>query len=243
MWLRRPIRAINRPDHGWKEVPLTKYQPIRILLADDHMVVRKGLRHVLESTPGLHVIDEAESGEEALSLCQKHKPDIVLMDVQMDGMGGIEATRLLLQYHPEVCVIGLSTFSDPDVISAMKSAGAKGYLLKDVSANELSDAILSVHRGETAFSLTLRRLANDAVNTASDPETAKAVFTMGSQQKRVLALLTKGFTNPEIAAHLGLSIPTARYHVSAILQKFDVSNRVEAVAMAVRLGLISESDF
>ena len=217
--------------------------PIRILLADDHMVVRKGVRHVLETEPNLQIIAEAESGEEALYLCKKHKPDIVLMDVQMDGLSGIEATRLLLQHHPEVRVIGLSTFADPKVVSEMMAAGAKGYLLKDVSAIELAEAIQCVHRGEIAFSLSLPNSASDTADRTSDCEATETVVTMGLQQRRVLALMTKGLTNPEIADHLGVSLPTARYHVSAILQKLDVSNRVEAVAMAVRMALIADDDF
>ncbi|WP_166418141.1 response regulator transcription factor [Cochlodiniinecator piscidefendens] len=216
---------------------------IRILLADDHMVVRKGLHHVLATAPDLEVIDEAESGEEALYLCQKHKPDVLLMDVQMDGLGGIEATRLVLQHHPAVRVIGLSTFADPGVVSDMMSAGAKGYLLKDVSANELADAIRRIHVGEIVLSSAVPYPASGVEKTVADSSITETVMAMGVQQKRVLALLTKGLTNPEIAAHMKVSLPTARYHVSAILQKLDVSNRVEVVAMAIRLGLISEDDF
>lgn len=207
---------------------------IRILLADDHLVVRKGLIHVLGEQRGLEIVGEAASGEEALYLCQRLKPDIALMDVQMDGLGGIEATRLLLLHHSGIRVIGLSTFADPKVVSEMISAGAHGYLLKDVSAEELGAAIRAVSRGETVVSegLNLTELANKA-----EPE-----FEMGKQQRRVLALLTKGLTNPEIADHLGVSTPTARYHVTAILQKLDVSNRAEAVAVAVRKGLVSDED-
>lgn len=217
--------------------------PIRIILADDHMVVRKGLRHVLESDPGLVVVDEAESGEAVLYLCQKHKPDVVLMDVQMEGLGGIEATRLLVLHHPAVRVIGLSTFADPKVVNDMMSAGACGYLLKDVSAPELVEAIRKVKAGETVFSLTLPTSPGEPEADSPAAECVDTVVMMGAQQKRVLALLTKGLTNPEIASHMGVSLPTARYHVSAILQKLEVSNRVEAVALAIRLGLISEGDF
>lgn len=215
---------------------------IRIILADDHMVVRKGLHHVLEAAPDLVVVDEADSGEAVLYLCQKHKPDVVLMDVQMDGMGGIEATRLLVLHHPNVRVIGLSTFAAPQVVADMVTAGASGYVLKDISADELVEAIRRVHAGETVFSPAVSAMANDPDTINQEPEGTDTMITMGAQQKRVLALLTKGLTNPEIAEHLGVSLPTARYHVSAILQKLDVSNRVEAVALAVRLGLISEGD-
>lgn len=217
--------------------------PIRLILADDHMVVRTGLRQVLESDPGLVVVDEAESGEAVLYLCQKLKPDVVLMDVQMEGISGIEATRLLVLHHPGVKVIGLSTFADPKVVKDMISAGACGYLLKDVSAPELVQAIRHVQAGETVFSRNLSPTLEAPEADESAVDEIDTNIVMGAQQKRVLALLTKGLTNPEIAAHMGVSLPTARYHVSAILQKLEVSNRVEAVALAIRLGLTSESDF
>lgn len=207
---------------------------IRILLADDHMVVRKGLIHVLGSAADIEIIAEAESGEEALFLCQKHKPDIVVMDVQMDGLGGIEATRLLIRHHSAVRVIGLSTFADPKVVSEMIAAGARGYLLKDISADELAAAVRAVYNGQT--------IVSEGVTTSDEPDRGQILLDMGKQQRRVLALLTKGLTNPEIAEYLGVSMPTARYHVTAIFQKLDVSNRAEAVAVAVRKGLVSEDD-
>ena len=207
------------------------------------MAVRKGLGHVLESDPGLVVVDEAASGEEVLYLCQKHKPDVVLMDVQMEGLSGIEATKLLVLHHPAVRVIGLSTFADSKVVNDMIAAGACGYLLKDVSASELVEAIRKVQAGQTVFSLTLSSSAFAPETASSAAECVDTNVVLGAQQKRVLALLTKGLTNPEIASHLGVSLPTARYHVSAILQKLEVSNRVEAVALAIQLGLVSEGDF
>lgn len=225
------------------ELHMTKTGTIKILLADDHMVVRKGLVHVLESAPDFDVIAEAESGEEALYLCKKHKPDIVIMDVQMEGLGGIETTRLLVEHQSAVRVVGLSTFADPTVVKDMMAAGALGYLLKDISAKELTEAIRRVHSGETVLSPGLKKSVDDSLVAPHPSDDTEDHVNMGEHQRRVLALLTKGFTNPEIATYLGISQPTARYHVSAILKKFGASNRAEAVAFAIRNNLISESDF
>lgn len=218
---------------------MTEVENIRILLVDDHMVVRKGLFHVLDTLPDLDVIAEAESGEAALYLCQKLQPDIVIMDIKMDGMGGLEATRLIAQHHPSTRILGLSTFANQEVISEMFSAGAHGYLLKDVSAQELADAIRRIHSGEK---LSPPDIQIDPTQQTSG-NVSEPPVEMGLQQRKVLALMTKGFTNSEIAVQLGISQPTARYHVSAILQKLNVSNRVEAAAMAIRSSLIDENDF
>lgn len=217
-------------------------QIINVLLADDHMVVRRGLRLVLDEAADLHVVGEAESGEEALYLCKKLSPDIILMDVKMHGMGGAKATQMIAQHHPDTKVIALSTFAAQDVVASMFDAGAHGYLLKDISADNLTEAVRRVAKGE--------RLQPDAFSDIPAEEDAETQATLptdeiaplGEQQKRVLALMTKGLTNPEIASQIGVSISTIRYHVSAILRKLDVSNRSEAVALAIRLKLVKEED-
>lgn len=229
-----------RQRYGLK---MTLTKDIRILLVDDHMVVRKGLFHVLDTVMGLEVIGEAENGKEALLLCQKMQPDIVVMDLQMGGMGGIEATRLITKFHPAIRVVGLSTFVDRDKIRDMLSAGASGYLLKDVSAQELAEAIHRVHAGEILPMPDLPEIRNSETQQTASGNLPDSVAEMGAQQKKVLALLTKGFTNSEIADHLNISPPTARYHVSAILQKLDVSNRAEAAALAIRAKLIDDTNF
>lgn len=217
--------------------------PIRVLLVDDHLVVRKGLVHVLSAVADIEVIAEAENGEEALFLCQKLKPDIIVMDVKMDGMGGVAATRHIADHNPYARIIGLSTFAHPETVNAMIEAGAKGYLLKDLSGAELSEAIRRVHDGEILTPDALIESTTDQAGPVSDEDFRKVHDNLGEQQKRVLALMTKGFTNPEIAEHLHISKPTARYHVSAILRKLDVSNRSEAVAVAIRSKLVSPDDF
>lgn len=210
---------------------------IRILLVDDHMVVRAGLAQVLGTRAGFTVVGEAESGEEALFLCHQHHPHVVLMDVLMQGMGGIGATEAIRKYHPDTRVIALSTFADGDAIAQLLAAGASGFLPKTVSAEELIEAIKRVHAGETII-----HSGPDSTEPAQ-PAPSSGKIKLSGQQRRVLALLTKGYTNGEIAVYLGLSLPTARYHVSAILLKLGVSNRAEAAALAERNRLVDEADF
>lgn len=221
---------------------MAQTEDIRIMLVDDHMVVRKGLFHVLDSIEGLSVVAEAESGEEALYLCRKLKPDVVIMDVKMEGVSGIEATRLIALHHPSARILGLSTFAHRDVVLEMLAAGAHGYLLKDVSAGDLAKSVRRIHAGETLPMPDLNESPDAEPQSSLKRETQEPLVEMGEQQMRVLALMTKGFTNPEIATHMCVSLSTARYHVSAILQKLDVSNRSEAVAFAIRTNLVDEND-
>jgi len=213
---------------------------IRVLIVDDHLVVRKGLHYVIDTTDDIHVVGDAESGEEAIFLNKKLRPDVILMDIKMDGVDGLEATSLIKKHDDNIKIIALSTFFDADVINAMRDAGAKGYLEKSVSSVELSDAIRRVHNGELVFASALPE--TNTKSTAGVDMSLDELGELGDQQKKVLALMTKGLTNPEIGAHLGISISTARYHVSAIFRKLDVSNRSEAVARAIQLNLVNESD-
>lgn len=206
---------------------------IRVMVVDDHMVVRKGLRHVIAFFPGIVVVAEADNGEEALGLCQQLQPDVVLMDVQMDGMGGIAATQAIRQCCPQTKVLALSTFQDTASVTQMLQAAANGYLLKNTSAEEMERAIHAVHGGETVLSPVIAKaLAAEQVAVGS------ANPKLSAQQQKVLGLLVQGFNNTEIADKLNISQPTARYHVSAILLKLGVATRVEAAAQAVKRGLL-----
>ncbi len=211
---------------------------IRVLLVDDHVVVRKGLIHVLANYPEIEVVGEAESGEEALFVSGKLSPDVIMMDVKMDGLGGVKTTRLITEGNADVRVIGLSTFSDHATVNAMIDAGASGFLDKTVSVSELVQAIHRAHAGDilkypdhmsAEVSMPSSTVQNSSQNFKPD---------FGEKQQRVLTLLTKGFTNREIAEQIGVSVPTARYHVSVILQKLEASNRSEAAALAVRGNLV-----
>ena len=213
-------------------------QAIRVLVVDDHMMVRAGLSQVIGAMEGFAIAGEAENGEEALLLCQRDRPDVVLLDVRMPGMGGRGATEAIRTYHPDVKIIGLSTFDDGDSVARMLEAGASGFLPKAVSAHELADAIRRVHAGE----IVVGPGCDAPAPVEAAPAQVEIEITLGGQQRRVLALLTKGYTNAELATYLGVSLSTARYHVSSLLLKLGVTNRTEAAALAVRNGLIDMAE-
>lgn len=215
---------------------------IRILLVDDHMIVRKGLALVLGEMPDMEVVGEAENGEEAIYLSKTLKPDIILMDVKMNGMSGKLATQLIVEHHRFVRIIGLSTFANRDIIKDMIDAGASGYLIKDISAANLTLAIRRIFNGEEIIPNALLKPANGKNDRTLESKVTEDFYLLGEQQKKVLAFMSKGLTNPEIAEMLGVTVSTARYHVSAILRKLDVSNRSEAVAIAISFDLIQTND-
>lgn len=222
---------------------MTQSKIIRILLVDDHMVVRKGLALVLGEVPDMEVVGEAENGEEAVFLSKKLKPDIILMDVKMEGMSGKLATQLIVEHHQSVCIIGLSTFANRDIVEGMIDAGACGYLIKDISAANLTSSIRRIFCGEILIPDGLLEATYKQNESKLKSKAVEEFALFGNQQKKVLAFMSKGLTNPEIAEMLGVSVSTARYHVSAILRKLDVSNRSEAVAMAINFNLIQPEDF
>ncbi len=216
-------------------------EKIKVLLTDDHLVVRRDIADVLSFSDQISVVGEAESGKDAVELCGTLHPDIVIMDIKMEQMDGIETTRRIRTAYPNISVIGLSTFPHEAIVRKMREAGASGYLLKDISASELIDTIIRVHAGEEVYaSNLLTRQKDEAGSPAPLASVRMDDFNIGPQQHKVLWLLTKGLTNNEIAEHMNISVPTARYHVSALLQKLDVSNRSEAVALALREGLASD---
>lgn len=207
--------------------------PIRIMVVDDHLMVRQGIAQLLALAPDMEIVGEAESGEAALQLCPTLMPDIVLMDLRMPGMGGIAATEALRRACPDVRVIGLSTFAEAHMVSTMIASGAQAHLPKSVTYDELVDAIRRVFAGE---------VLTGPMGQAAAPAGTDLSAKITGQQRRVLVLMTKGFTNPEIGTYLGVSVSTANYHVGAILAKLGVSNRAEAVALAIREQLIDEFD-
>lgn len=214
-------------------------EAISVLIVDDHLIVREGLTQLLASADGIRLVGETDSGEEALLLCHRLSPDIVLMDVRVPGMGGIAASEAIARFHPNTRVIALSTFTDGETVAAMTASGARGYLSKAATLEELVDAIQTVHAGGLVFPERIAAVADSARQGQAPAERQPEI---SAQQRRVLALLAKGFTNPEIARYLGFSVATAGYHVSAILAKLEVSNRAEAAAMAIRERLVDEAD-
>ncbi len=211
--------------------------PIRVMLVDDHAVVRSGLSAFLSVFDDLELIGEAGSGEEAVRLCKQFKPDVVLMDLVMPGMDGAMATRLIRERCPDVQVIALTSFNEQDLVQGALEAGAIGYLLKNVKANKLADAIRSAYAGR----LTLAPEATQALIQASraTSEPPKPGCDLTEREREVLALLVEGLTNPQIAERLVVSRSTVKFHVSSILSKLGVSSRNEAVALAVQEDLVT----
>lgn len=203
--------------------------PIRIVLVDDHFVVRSGLAASLELEDDLQVLGEAETGEAALALYESHQPDVVVMDLQLPGISGIEATRQLLAQHPLARVLIFSTFArDEEILRALR-AGALGYLQKSASRDELIDAIRCVASGQQS-------LLGDIAHRLSERLSQSDITP---RELEILTLITGGNANKEIAAILGIAEDTVKQHVSRILQKLRVNDRAQATAEAIRLGLVT----
>jgi NarL family two-component system response regulator LiaR len=207
--------------------------PIRVLIVDDHAMVRRGLAAFLKAKPDLLLVGEAANGGEAITLCERLLPDVVLMDLMMPGMSGAEATKVISSRWPEVRVIALTSFGDKEMVREALSAGALSYLLKNVSAEDLAEAIRAACGGRST-------LAAEAVQALVQPvSNASAVGDeLTPREREVLALMVKGLTNPEIAERLVVSRSTAKAHVSNVLAKLGASNRAEAVALAVQRKLV-----
>ncbi len=208
-------------------------QPIRVMLVDDHTMVRRGLATFLKVFDDLQLAGEAESGEAAIQLCAEVAPDVILMDMVMPDMDGAAATRLIRQQFPQVQVIALTSFKEGDLVKNALEAGAIGYLLKDVSADELAEAIRAAHAGRATLS---PEAAQALVETANQPPLPRPDLT--EREREVLALMVEGLDNTQIAGRLTVSSSTVKSHVSNILSKLGVSSRTEAVSLALRTGII-----
>lgn len=206
---------------------------IRVLLVDDHGMVRKGLRAYLQNQPDIEVVGEARNGREALECCERLKPDVVLMDLIMPELGGVAAIRLIHQRWPTLQVLALTSFQEKELVQDALQAGAIGYLLKNVSGEDLARAIRSAWAGRPT-------LAPEAVQALiqANPEQDHLGEDLTRREHEVLGLLVKGLSNPEIADRLVLSRATVKVHVSNILSKLGVSNRSEAIALAIQRRLV-----
>lgn len=208
--------------------------PVRVMLVDDHTMVRRGLATFLKVFDDLELAGEAANGEDAIQLCARVLPDVVLMDMVMPDMDGVTATQAIRQQFPAVQVIALTSFKDKGLVQDALEAGAIGYLLKDVSADELAQAIRAAHAGRATLSPDAAQVL---VQAAAKPPTPGHDLT--ERERDVLALLVEGLSNKQIADRLVVSPSTIKSHVSHILAKLGVTSRTEAAALAVRHRLVS----
>jgi NarL family two-component system response regulator LiaR len=206
---------------------------IGVMIVDDHAVVRSGLSTFLMVYDDLEFVGEASSGEEAVRLCDRIKPDVVLMDLVMPGMDGAKATKAIREKCPDIQVIALTSFKEQELVEGVMEAGAIGYLLKNVAAEELADAIRSAHIGRP----TLAPEAAQALIQASR-RAEPTRYDLTVREKEVLELMVEGLSNPEIAERLVVSKSTVKFHVSSILSKLGACSRTEAVAMALQKELV-----
>jgi NarL family two-component system response regulator LiaR len=213
---------------------MTETRRIRVLLVDDHAMLRRGLSFFLKGYDDLELVGEASSGQQAIAHCAQVETDVVLMDMVMPDMDGAEATRLIRQQNPDIQVIALTSFQEEDLIQRALQAGAIGYLLKNVSAEDLSQAIREAHAGRS----TLAPEATEALIQATRKRVSQADYGLTEREREVLALMAEGLSNNEIAERLVISVATAKFHVHGILRKLGVSSRTEAVALAWQQNLV-----
>ena len=212
---------------------MTESDPIRVLIVDDHPMVRKGLAAFLMAMEGLELVGEAKDGHDALIQCQATQPDVVLMDLVMPGLDGPEATREIRHRWPGIQVVAITSFEEEELVHQALQAGAIGYLLKDVTAARLEEALRAAHAGRPTLA---PEAAQTLIQSARRGQRPGADLT--PREKEVLGLLVDGLNNRQIAQQLSISRATASVHVSNILAKLGVSNRVEATTLALREGLV-----
>lgn len=207
--------------------------PIRVMIVDDHAVVRGGLGAFLLAFDDLELVGEASSGEEAVQMCPRVRPDVVLMDLVMPGMDGAAATKAIRQVCPQVQVIALTSFKEEELVQGALKSGAIGYLLKNISAEELAGAIRAAKAGRPTLA---PEAAQALIHTATRP--AAPGHDLTEREREVLALMVEGLNNAEIADRLVVSRSTIKFHVSSVLSKLGVSSRTEAVALALQQHLV-----
>lgn len=212
-------------------------EPLRILIADDHPLFRNGMCSLLSSVPELEVAGIATNGDEVMSLAASLLPDVILMDLQMPGMGGIEATRQILHTSPNIRVLVVTMFEDEHSVFAALRAGARGYILKDADEDEILRAIQAVGRGEAIFSPAIAQYLIDFF-AAPHPVILPQLFPeLTEREREILLLMAQGYNNSDIARRLTVSLKTVANHVSNIFSKLQVADRTQAIIRAREAGL------
>lgn len=212
-------------------------ESIRLMIVDDHSIVRQGLRAIFRITPGVELVGEAENGREALRLAGELHPDVVLMDLLMPEMDGVAAIGALKREHPSTRIIALTTFAESDLVIGAVQAGADGYLLKDVDVQELTRAIRTVHGGQPYLHPEATRHLLQATTRPEQP-----IERLTSREQEVLQLVARGMTNRQIADALSISEKTVSVHISNLLGKLGLASRTQAALYAARAGLVPPSE-
>lgn len=216
-------------------------EQIRVLIADDHPLVRLGIRQYLESADDIVVLGEAADGNQAVALVEKHKPDVLLLDINMPGMTGIEVTQCLKDTHPNVRILILTAYDDDPYVFSLLQAGANGYLIKNCEIDELQRAVRSVYIGKTVLSPTVadKIVSQIRRNSPIQQTVQNSIDELTSRELEILRLAARGFTNKAIGQEMGISDRTAQGHLANIYAKLSVASRTEAVTEAMKRGLIS----
>jgi NarL family two-component system response regulator LiaR len=209
-------------------------QKIKVMLVDDHNVVRSGLATFLRAYDELELVGEAKNGLEAVHLCQQKQPDVILMDLIMPEMDGIEATKAILADSPQIKIIAMTSFEDQELVQGVLAAGAISYLIKNVTSDELARAIREAASGRSTLSPEAARVLIQATRPVKQP-----AFDLTDREQEVLNLVAQGHSNQQIADTLVISITTVKAHMSNILSKLSVSSRAEAIAYAIKHKLVT----
>jgi len=207
---------------------------IRVMLVDDHNVVRSGLATFLRAYDDLELVAEARNGLEAIHLCREKKPDVILMDLMMPEMDGIAATRAILADYPQIKIIAMTSFEDEQLVQGVLAAGAISYLIKNVTSDELAKAIRDAYSGRSTLSPEAARVLIQATRPAAQP-----AFDLTEREREVLNLVVQGNSNQQIAEALVVSLATVKAHISNILSKLEVSSRAEAIAYAIKHKIVT----